>query len=40
MSNLLMLALAIALLLIGIGFLVSYIRDKKRYKNTFKNRRR
>ncbi|QSW17771.1 small membrane protein (plasmid) [Klebsiella michiganensis] len=39
MSNLLMLALAIALLLIGIGFLVSYIRDRKKYKNTFNNRR-
>ncbi|WP_368547394.1 small membrane protein [Klebsiella pneumoniae] len=33
-----MIALALVLLFIGIGSLVSYIRERKRYKNTFKKR--
>ncbi|WP_370525521.1 small membrane protein [Raoultella sp. 10-1] len=39
MANLLFLALAVALLLIAVFSLISYIRDRKKQKFTFKKRR-
>ncbi|WP_410173195.1 small membrane protein [Klebsiella michiganensis] len=33
-----MIALAVVLLLVAVGSLVSYIKEKRAYKNTFKKR--
>ncbi|HBR1441319.1 TPA: small membrane protein [Klebsiella quasipneumoniae subsp. quasipneumoniae] len=38
MSAILMIALAVVLLLVAVGFLISYIKERRRYKNTFKKR--
>ncbi|HDS5172500.1 TPA: small membrane protein [Klebsiella pneumoniae] len=37
-SAFLLLALAIVLFIIAVGFMISYIKDRKRYKNAFKKR--
>ncbi|HDO6799275.1 small membrane protein [Klebsiella pneumoniae] len=34
-----MLALALVLFFVSVGFLISYIKERRRYKNTFKKRR-
>lgn len=38
MTTILMIALAVVLLLVGVGSLVSYMKDTRKYKNTFKKR--
>lgn len=36
MTTILMIALAVVLLLVAVGSLVSYLRETRKYKNTFK----
>ncbi|HBR1291448.1 TPA: small membrane protein [Klebsiella quasipneumoniae] len=38
MTTILMIALAVVLLLVAVGSLFSYLRETKKYKNTFKKR--
>ncbi|HCM5205977.1 small membrane protein [Klebsiella quasipneumoniae] len=38
MTTILMIALAVVLLLVAVGSLVSYLRETKKYKNTLKKR--
>ncbi|QPF29769.1 small membrane protein [Klebsiella sp. BDA134-6] len=38
MTAILMIALAVVLLLVAVGFLISYIKERRRYKKTFKKR--
>ena len=37
-TTILMIALAVVLLLVAVGSLVSYIKERRGYKNTFKKR--
>ncbi|HCB0093312.1 TPA: small membrane protein [Klebsiella variicola subsp. variicola] len=38
MTAILMIALAVVLLLVAVGFLISYLKERKRYKDTFKKK--
>lgn len=38
MTAILMIALAVVLLLVAVGFLISYIKERRKYKDTFKKR--
>lgn len=38
MTAILMIALVVVLLLVAVGFLISYTKERRRYKNTFKKR--
>ncbi|WP_165785388.1 small membrane protein [Raoultella sp. T31] len=38
MTGIAMIALAVVLLLVAVGFLVSYLKERKRYKDTFKKK--
>ncbi|WP_194387170.1 small membrane protein [Klebsiella variicola] len=38
MTAILMIALAVVLILVAVGSLISYIKERKRYKDTFKKK--
>lgn len=38
MTAILMVALAVVLILVAVGSLISYIKERKRYKDTFKKK--